>query len=184
MQGPETLKNHRQREESGFYDKWMRGYGLDIGYGKGYDTVLPTAIGIEQEQWVDGKLPILDNNYDYVYSSHCLEHINDWGNAIREFHRVLKIGGYCITIVPHMFLYEKKLQLPSLWNADHKVFYTPSRLLLQLEVALEPNSYRVRFLEDNDRGYDYNIGPDKHAAGSHEIVLVTQKIKEPDWEIK
>jgi hypothetical protein len=41
-----------------------------------------------------------DNTFDVIYCSHVLEHIPDDGKAMREFHRVLKMGGWAILQVP------------------------------------------------------------------------------------
>src|SRR5215467_2030686 len=95
--------------------------------------------------------------------------------------RVLKSGGFIVCIVPHQFLYEKKTALPSIWNSDHKRFYTPASLLREFEEALVPNTYRIRHLCDSDDGYTYDIGPDVHSGGGYEIELVVQKIKKTVW---
>ena len=188
MRGPETEKSHDRRIKSGFYDEFMFGNGLDIGYRgslKDAEPVLFSAIGIETDYpGYDGKtLPFSDETYDYVFSSHCLEHIENYSQAINEWFRVIKVGGHLVITVPHKFLYEKKRDLPSRWNQDHKRFYTAGKLLTEIEISLIPNSYRVVFLRDNDDGYDYSIPPEKHAAGCYEIELVLKKIKQPDWKL-
>lgn len=188
MRGPESEKSHLYRQAptvpQSFYERFMRGPGIDVGFGLGNNPVLPTAIGIESADWIDGRLPFADESLHYVYSSHCLEHIEDSPNALREFHRVIRVGGFCITAVPHKFLYEKKRFLPSRWNGDHKRFYTPSNLLYEIEGALEINTYRIRHLEDNDRGFDYSIPPEQHSGGCYEIVCVWEKIVKPEWKIE
>jgi SAM-dependent methyltransferase len=186
--GAEASKTFYKKLSSGFFTKYMSGQGLDVGY-KGYqenvEPILEGALGIEiGYPGYDGKtLPFEDGRFDYVYSSHCLEHIENPYNALRDWMRVIKVGGHVITVVPHQFLYEKKASLPSRWNGDHKRFYTPATLMMEVEVALEPNSYRVRLLEDGDDGYDYLIPPEKHAGGQYEITLVLQKIKKPTWDL-
>jgi ubiquinone/menaquinone biosynthesis C-methylase UbiE len=45
-------------------------------------------------------LPFVDESYDYVISSHVIEHIFDPIAAIKEWLRVIKHGGYVFTIVP------------------------------------------------------------------------------------
>ena len=45
-------------------------------------------------------LPFLDNELDYVISSHVLEHFFDPIAAIKEWLRVIKPGGYVFMIVP------------------------------------------------------------------------------------
>lgn len=184
MRGPETEKSHSHRYRTGFYDKWMQGRGIDVGFGTGFETVLPDAIGIESNDWIDERLPFRTEELDFVFNSHCLEHIWNYRNALFEFHRILKVGGFCITIVPHQFLYEKKLKLPSRWNGSHKRFYTTATILNEIEETLEPNSYRIRLCEDNDRGFDYNITPYEHSGGCYEIVCIFEKIKGPHWRIE
>jgi SAM-dependent methyltransferase len=187
--GEESSKSFERRLLNGFFGKYMFGKGLDIGFA-GYipdvHPILPDAIGVDiNYPGYDGRtLPFPDLSQDYVYSSHCLEHISDWKNAIREWYRVVKVGGHIVTVVPHKYLYEKKDKLPSRWNEDHKRFYTPASLLQEFEQVLEPNSYRVRFLEDGGEGFDYSLGPYIHSCGEYEITLVIEKILKPEWVIK
>jgi predicted SAM-dependent methyltransferase len=42
----------------------------------------------------------VDNTFDVIYCSHVLEHVPDDRKALREFWRVLKIGGWAILQVP------------------------------------------------------------------------------------
>jgi len=187
--GPETNKSHKIRHQRGFYDRYMCGNGLDIGFKgqtSGAQPVLPTATGVEKSYpGYDGIiLPFLDNSQQYVFASHILEHVAKWEATINEWYRVINIGGYIIICVPHQHLYEKRHLPPSRYNADHKRFYTPGRLLKEIESSLEPNSYRIRKCEDNDNGYDYSIPPDKHSAGCFEVVCVIEKIKKPEWRLK
>ena len=128
-------------------------------------------------------LPFDTESQDYVFSSHTLEHIDNHHEVIREWFRVIKVGGHLVIIVPHQYLYEKKMNLPSKWNRDHKRFYTPSSLLIDIEESLDINSYRVVHLRDNDDGFDYNIPPEKHSGGCYEIELVIKKIDKPDWKL-
>lgn len=185
----EPRKSFEKRLKDGFFEKYLKGKVIDIGY-KGYEEntnpVVEWAIGVDLDYpGYDGKkLPFEDESIDSVFSSHVLEHIEEPLEAIREWFRVLKIGGYLIIIVPHRDLYEKKLHLPSKWNADHKRFYTPSSLLNEIELSLEINSYRIRYFEENDFGFDYTIGADRHSDGCYEIVCVVQKIEKPKWDIE
>lgn len=189
--GTESQKSWVDKGCSGwdsFFQRYMTGHGLDIGfagYTEGAQPILDTAIGVDTNYpGYNGRdLPFADNSQCYVYSSHCLEHIQNYKQAIQEWFRVTEINGHVVTVVPHQFLYEKKNNPPSHWNGDHKRFYTPASLLREFEESLEPNSYRVRFLEDGDRGFDYSIGPGNHSGGEYEITLVIQKIKKPEWSL-
>lgn len=175
------------KQRNGFFRSYMGGQGLDIGYA-GYDdspVILPTALGIDLDYpGYDGKiLPFEDGQFDYIYSSHCLEHVDNEIDTITEWFRVIKTHGHLVLVVPHKFLYEKKQSLPSNWNEGHKRFFTPATLLAAVEAALQPNHYRVRLLEDGDYGFDYSIPANKHSGGQYEITLVLQKITPPAWTI-
>jgi len=179
--GEESRKTYMDKINNGFFIRFMKGSGLDIGYA-GYlqNTlpILPTATGVDLSYpGYDGKkLPFPDNSQDYVYSSHCLEHIADFKNAIQEWHRVVKKGGFIITIVPHRDLYEKKFFLPSRFNGDHKRFYQTSDLIKEFEISLPTNSFRIRHLQENDAGHDYSQPEEEHSKGQYEIELVIEKI--------
>lgn len=187
--GEESSKTYDQKIHNGFFDQYMSGKGLELGY-KGYlqgiVPILETAIGVDLDYpGYDGKtLPFADESQDFVYNSHTLEHIDDYKQAIKEWFRVTKTGGHIIIVVPHQFLYEKKSEKPSRWNGDHKRYYTPALLLLEIEQSLIPNTYRVRLCQDNDQHFDYTIPPEKHSGGCYEIECVIQKIKKPNWDIK
>ena len=188
MTGPETLKANQRRINQSFFTKYMSGLGLDIGYKAGKadrSPVLDSATGVDLDYpGYDGMhLPFEDGSQDYVYASHVLEHIENHYIAITEWFRVLKQGGNLIICVPHQYLYEKKWDHPSQYNPFHLRYYTPSTLLHEVEQTLLPNSYRVRYLCDNDGGYNYQIAPEQHAIGEYQIECVIQKIKKPDWEL-
>ena len=188
--GAESRKTYAVKIASGFFDRYLSGKAiLDIGYRGGLDGVVPIvpqAIGVDLDyRGYDGKkLPFPDESQDAVYSSHCLEHIKDYRSAIREWFRVVKTGGYLVLIVPHQHLFERKRDLPSRNNPDHKRFYTPASLLREVEEALpEPNSHRIRHLMDNDMGFDYSVTPLQAGVGCFEIELVLQKIEKPLWDL-
>ena len=185
--GEEASKVQQLRIENGFVDAYLSGaHILDIGY-RGYiqDVVpiVPQAIGIELDYpGYDGRtLPFPEGSQDAVFASHCLEHIPDFVQAFRDWHRVLKVGGFLVIMVPHQFLYEKRTTLPSRYNGDHQRFYTPASLMGDVERALPPNSYRLRHLADNDRDFEYDIPPERHSGGCYEIELVIEKIAAPSW---
>lgn len=46
-------------------------------------------------------LPFKDNTLDYVLTSHVIEHFFDPVKALREWHRIIKPGGYIFIIAPH-----------------------------------------------------------------------------------
>jgi SAM-dependent methyltransferase len=187
--GAEARKTYAAKLDGGFIEKYLSGMAiLDIGY-RGYENdivaIVPQAIGVDVDYpGYDGRsLPFPDESQDAVFSSHCLEHVDDARATISEWFRVLKTDGFLVICVPHQHLYERKSNPPSRWNPDHRRFYTPATLLIDIEDALKPNTYRLRHLADNDANYNYSIPPDQHPAGCYEIELVIQKIRQPSWHL-
>jgi SAM-dependent methyltransferase len=187
--GREAIKTYAAKLQSGFIQKYLSGpHVLDIGY-RGHshaaETIVPQAIGVDLDYpGYDGiRLPFPDLSQDAVFSSHCLEHMPDPVAALREWHRVLRVGGHVVAMVPHQHLYEKKKELPSRFNGGHRHFFTPAKLLTMLEEALPPNAYRVRHLCDNDFLYDYAVPPEQHPVWCYEIELVVERIAQPSWTI-
>jgi SAM-dependent methyltransferase len=188
MVGAETSKTYRDKIQSGFWQCFIGGPDvLEIGFRghtPGHLPLTEGATGVDLDfPGYDGRvLPFKDNLFDAVYSSHVLEHINDWMQSIREWHRVTKLNGHIITVVPHAYLYERTVHIPpSQWNGDHKRAYTPGSLMDEFEKSLRPNTYRVRHLIDNDHNYAYGLPVHRHPEGCYEIELVIQKVNGPAW---
>jgi hypothetical protein len=179
--------SYRRRVESGFMQRYFSGPAiLDIGYRGGDPNAEPiteTAIGVELDYpGYDGKtLPFPEGSQDTVLAAHVLEHILDYQPILRDWMRVLKIGGFLVVMVPHRDLYERRPDLPSRWNGDHKRLYTPASLMREIEDALPVHSHRVRHLVDNDVGYNYGRAPNLPPGGGYEIELVLEKIAPPTW---
>lgn len=179
--GQESRKTWNNKYLNKFWFKYCNGFGIDIG-GKGYienvKPILPSAqiVDLDFPNYNGKILPFENNSQDYVYSSHFLEHVEDYKIALQEQFRVLKPGGHIVLVVPHRDLYEKKYELPSRFNGDHKRFYTPASLLKEIEESLEINTYRIRHLQDNDKGHDYSQPLEEHSKGCYEIELVLQKL--------
>lgn len=176
--GAESQKTFKEKVVNGFFQKFMQGNGCEIGYGSKNETILPFCDGFDlNTPGYDGRvIPVVDGYYDYLYSSHCLEHIIDWHYALFEWMRVIKKGGFLIILVPHRDLYEKKLEMPSQFSGEHVRFYTPAILLTQIEWIYNINTYRIRHLKDNDEGYIYTDPPNVHGKGQYEIECVVQKL--------
>ena len=103
----EAGKAYLSRLASGFFDKYCRGEVVlevgNTGYANPDKRVsLPGATGVDLDYpGYDGlHLPWPDHSVDCVFSSHCLEHIQYGHEAIRDWHRVLKIGGHIVCVVP------------------------------------------------------------------------------------
>ena len=83
--------------------KICSGNGIDIGSNNN-DWAFPGADTCDlnnQPPWNDAnKIPVSDGYYDFVFSSHCLEHIPDYYAALIEWVRILKSGGILFLYLP------------------------------------------------------------------------------------
>jgi SAM-dependent methyltransferase len=185
--GFESRKSYADKIASGFFAKYMSGPNvMEIGY-RGYEEgnlpIVPQAIGVDvgYPGYEGATFPFAGGSFDAIYSSHCFEHIGDWLGVLRDWYRLLRVGGFLVIVVPHQLLFERKRSLPSPINPDHKRFYTPKSLLGEIETAFEENSYRIRHLVENDAGFEYSIMPYQGTDGCYEIELVVEKIAKPFW---
>jgi SAM-dependent methyltransferase len=185
--GISMRRSYNRRVRDGFMARYLSGHHiLDIGYRGGDPGAVPvtdTAIGIDLDYpGYDGThLPFGDGSQDAVLAAHVLEHIPNYQEVLLEWYRVLRTGGFLVVIVPHRYLYERRPDLPSRWNADHKRFYTPASLLAEIEESLPTNGYRIRHMLDNDAGFNYIDPPWMPPKGSYEIELVLERILRPTW---
>jgi len=175
----ETSKAKQRRLRDDFFEKYCTGKGLDIGYGG--DLIVQNATGWDFEhgdaQSLNG---VPDNTFDFVYSSHTLEHMENPETALMNWWRVLKPGGFLILYIPERDLYEKKKTLPSNWNLDHKHFFLldedeePCTIgILPLIRRSLPNS-KIEYAKACNEGHTI-IDPSIHSVGEYSIETVIKK---------
>lgn len=96
-----------------FAKKLCEGAGYDIGYCKKEWLLFEHSIGIDlddaKNKWDAMNLP--PEKVDYIYSSHCLEHVDDWIATLEYWISKLKVGGVLFLYLPH---HDQKWWLP--WN--------------------------------------------------------------------
>jgi len=121
----------RRLHNVNFSNRYFVGKGLDIG-GKPDPLALYQSLFFQMESiqtwdWEDGDaqfmVGVADGSYDFVHSSHCLEHLVNPREGLRNWLRVVKPGGFLIITVPDEDLYEQG-QFPSTFNKDHKWTFT------------------------------------------------------------
>jgi len=121
----------RRLADSNFLRKYFVGDGLDIG-GKPdplslYKELFPLISSIRTWDREDGDAQFLksaaDGSFGFVHSSHCLEHLVDPIEGLRNWFRVVREGGYLVITVPDEDLYEQGV-FPSTFNRDHKWTFT------------------------------------------------------------
>jgi ADP-heptose:LPS heptosyltransferase len=86
-------------------------HGIDIGCGP--DKLYPTSVGFDKYKTMvvdivgDARsLQFKDGEFDYVFSSHCLEDFIDKPSVLREWCRTVKVGGKIALYLPHKDYYK------------------------------------------------------------------------------
>jgi predicted SAM-dependent methyltransferase len=100
---------------------YCKGIGYDIGFCK-EEWKFPDAIGIDLS---------LDNGYhadnlpeeqiDYIYSSHCLEHVDNWVNTLELWISKLNTNGILFLYLPDF----SQVYWRPWHNKKHKHCFTP-----------------------------------------------------------
>lgn len=177
----ETAKAKSRRLEDGFF-RYCIGDGIDIGCGN--DPLLKSidkwdiSLGSGDATFMHG---VEDEEYDFVYSAHCLEHISDPIIALNNWFRILKNNGFLILYLPHRDLYEKRKLLPSKWNYDHKFFILPEKNdpphTWGLKYLIKQTNYNfeIEYIKTCDLNFTIN-DPNLHSNGEYSIETIIRKI--------
>lgn len=124
----ETAKAMRRRfRDPLFAERYFVGQGIDIGSGPdplsrqmGFWPALKAC-----DEWDidDGDAQLMEGvpneSYQFVYSSHCLEHVIDPSATLRRWWELIVPGGHLILAIPDEDLYEQG-EWPPTFNTDHK----------------------------------------------------------------
>ncbi|MDB4915867.1 MAG: methyltransferase family protein [Gemmatimonadetes bacterium] len=153
-------------EASKTRDQWtdlelgiLQGSGIDIGCGP--DPVTPEVRRFDREHGDANVISqYVSDTFDFVFSAHCLEHMNDPWAALAEWWTLVRPGGHLFFIVPDEDLYEQNIW-PSIFNPDHKSTFTSShgggRSTVSVNVydlvAILPGAELID-VRLHDRGYD------------------------------
>lgn len=197
----------RRLHTPAFASRYFVGSGVDIG-GKPDPLSLYRHLFCRMEscqtwdiddgdaQHMDG---VADSSYDFVHSSHCLEHMQDPFEALANWIRILKPGGHAIIIVPDEDMYEQRIW-PSRFNKDHKWSFTVNKtsswspksvnvLDLIQSVAVQTQLVSLLVLRDTYRQinavFDQTLTP-VGECGVEFVLLKNMeetKLIEPDREI-
>ena len=167
--------------------KIFSGSIIDIGCGP--DPVYPNARRFDMEDGDANRISeYIKEEFDAVFSSHCLEDIEDPYQTIFDWWKLVKDGGYLYITVPDEDLYEQG-HYPSIYNLGHKHTFTIQKLESWSPVSINVTDIvkilskaKIVKIELQDKSYDYESArknPNVHAVGFYQICFVLQKINKP-----
>lgn len=144
---------------------YTRGRGLDLGCGA--DKTFPHFIGVDDytashQFGVQMKPDVACNvakldvfgsaSMDFVFSSHCLEHVQDYKSTLKEWWRVVKPGGHLCLYLPHKEFYPNVGQPGA--NPDHKHDFLPADIV---DAMREVGAWDLVRNEDRNEGVEYSF---------------------------
>ena len=136
-----------------FAKHFCKGVGYDIGCNR-LEWAYPGATAIDllfDDEWEAYNLP--DEPVDYIYSSHCLEHLPDWISALDYWTSKLKVSGVLFLYLPH---YNQEYWRP--WNnRKHLHIFTPEII----KDYMESRGYTNIFHSDRDMNDSFMIVGEK-----------------------
>jgi len=170
--GVTSISMQRRLADSRFATRYFKGFGLDVGGGSDslatFAEFFPLATAITPYDMANGDAQFLRNvedaSFDFVYSSHCLEHMRDPSEALSNWLRVLKPKGFLTVQVPDEDLYEQG-HWPSRFNSDHKLTFTMRKTKSWSPVSVNVLDLLVQFSDVAsvqsvgliDQGYRYGL---------------------------
>lgn len=143
-------------QSTGFASRFAFPFAEEVCFGQGLD------IGCNRSEWkfknafpVDPNmndydahnLPSRPQGWDYIFSSHCLEHIVDWVNVLNIWRDALRSGGVLFLYLPHP---DQKYWLPYN-NRKHVNILHPQ----DIERYLRKNGFTNVFVSQRDLNHSF-----------------------------
>lgn len=125
----------RRNFDRRFCTTYFVGDGIDIGCGQdsiiNYNEFYPLMKSLRPWDLQDGDGMLLDGvpdeSFDFVHSSHSLEHMADPKVAMDNWLRVLKLGGHMVLLLPDEDMFEQGSWPSAYAGADHINSWTISK---------------------------------------------------------
>lgn len=146
--------------------EFTRGKGLDLGCGP--NKAFPHFIGVDsckdaelfgismkpdvQVETCEKLDGVDDASQDFVFSSHLLEHIEDYAAALKEWWRVIRPGGHLVLYLPHKDAYPRIGQPGA--NPDHKHDFSQRDIERVMETL---GGWSLLVNEFRDQGNEYSF---------------------------
>ena len=179
----ETSKSRNMWSSNAIEWTILKGDVIDIGASD--DPVTPNAKIFDKNEGDANTISrYVKKQFNCVYASHCLEHMHKPKEAILEWWKLVKPGGYIFFTVPDEDLYEQGV-FPSRFNPDHKATFTLAKAKSWSPVSINvfdlarslPNGKIIK-IELQDNGYDrkfMTFGPRHHL-----IFKAVDQTRKPD----
>lgn len=160
MWHPDTSRGREAQKIAPWAVQYLEGKGFDIGCGS--EKVVAWATGVDLHVNADivqdgAKLDtVASETVDFVFSSHFIEHVQDWQAALAEWWRVIKVGGHLVLYWPHPDHYPRIGQFGA--NPDHKHDLTPNDVYDAMVYIAHGSDFGWDLLEDETRsgGNEYS----------------------------
>ena len=130
-----------------------KGFGYDIGCMK-KEWSFPGSYPIDlsfYDEWDSNKLPSMPP--EYIFSSHCLEHVDDWVDTMNYWYDRLVDGGTLFLYLPD---YSQKYWRP--WNnRKHRHAFVPEMIV----DFMKDNGYTNIFSSQRDLNHSFIVVGEK-----------------------
>ena len=186
MSDETTKARLRRATDTRYVTQYFVGKGVDIGCGEdslgkhrdhysNIDSVRAWDLPDGDAQYMAG---VADNAFDFVHSSHCLEHLRDPHEGLSNWIRICRPGGYIVVTIPEEDLYEQG-NWPSRYNHDHKTSWTIAKTesWSPVSISLVPFLYgfidqvQIVKIELIDHKYDYTLKAVDQTRGLAESAI-------------
>lgn len=142
---------------------YTRGLGVDIGCGatKAFDHFIGIDNRADSRMFGHQMNPditvpdaadlglLASDHYDFAFSSHVLEHIVDYKAALKEWWRLIKVGGHLCLYLPHKDYYPNVGTEGA--NPDHKHDFLPKDIIEAMK-KIAPSWDLLQNQERNAKG--------------------------------
>jgi SAM-dependent methyltransferase len=150
------------------------GEGYDIGCAK-IEWSLPGSIPIDKTLNSDFDAYNLPNKkVDYIFSSHCLEHLDDWVYALDYWISKLKINGCLLLYLPH---YTQEYWRP--WNNRKHYHAFTEQILHDYFIQHKDICKETLIITGPDLNYSFAIHAkkiaDTHIPKKHKTYILSSE---------
>ena len=141
--------------------RFCKGQGLDLGCGskKIKDSAIGCDLGKGGNSAADFSIDLecgltlfASDTFDFIFSSHYLEHVKNPLGVLQEWWRVIRPGGNLVLYLPHADLYPRMGHEGA--NPDHKSDFTPEMIL---EMMGEFASFEILVNETHAENDEYSF---------------------------